>query len=110
MYPDDRVWNISSQAGLKIIRIGGNAFDANMPSRAMLIDWFNHIKAMGAEPMVQISRFDDAKTATELVSYFNLETGNQVIYWTIGNEPYCNKISFAAAADVASYIKPSPRL
>jgi hypothetical protein len=105
MYPDVRVWNIAGQAGLRIIRIGGNAYDRSMPSNSMLMDWVNHIKAMDAEPMIQVSRFDGAEAAANVVKYFNLETGNKVKYWNIGNEPYCNKATVAAAMDVASYIK-----
>jgi hypothetical protein len=105
LYPDDKVWDVSSKAGLRILRIGGNEFDKNMPPKTFLTDWVNRIKAMNAEPMVQISRYQDAKAAAELVNYFNIETGKKVTFWNIGNEPYCNKISLMAAANVASYIK-----
>jgi hypothetical protein len=105
LYPKDKVWDISSQAGLRIIRIGGNAFDENMPPKIFLTDWIDRIKAMNAEPMVQISRYMGAEGAAELVNYYNIETGNKVTYWNIGNEPFCNKISSTAASNVASYVK-----
>jgi hypothetical protein len=105
-YPDERVWNVAGQAGLRIIRIGGNAFDDNMPPKTFLMDWVTHIQAMGAEPMIQVSRYLGPEAAAELVKYFNLETGKKVIFWNIGNEPKCNQISETSAAEVASYIKP----
>jgi hypothetical protein len=106
MYPDLRVWRVSEQAGLKIVRIGGLAYDSNMPSNEMLTGWVNNIKALGAEPMIQVSRFSGAESAAAVVKYFNSETGNKVKYWNIGNEPYCNKVTATTAADVAAYIKP----
>jgi hypothetical protein len=106
MYPDGRVWSIAGQAGLRIIRIGGTAYDQNMPSTSMLTGWVENIKAMGAEPMIQVSRFGTAEAAAELVKFFNLETGNKVTYWNIGNEPYCNKVTPTTAGEVAKYIKP----
>ncbi len=106
MYPDSRVWSVSKQAGLRIVRIGGIAYDSNMPSNEMLTGWVNNIKVLGAEPMIQVSRFTSAEVAAEVVNYFNVETGNKVKYWNIGNEPYCNKITPTTAADVAAYIKP----
>src|SRR5512140_2627729 len=106
MYPDMRVWNIAGQAGLKIIRIGGIAYDQNMPPNTMLTEWVNNIKAMGAEPMIQVSRFNGPEVAAGVVKYFNLETKNRVKFWNIGNEPYCNKATSTTADEVAAYIKP----
>ena len=106
MYPDSRVWDISARAGLKIIRIGGIAFDQSMPSNEMLKAWVDNIKRLGAEPMVQISRSGGPEAAAAVVKYFNVDTKDPVRYWNIGNEPYCNKAAETTAADVAGYIKP----
>ncbi len=106
MYPDYRVWNIAAQAGLRIVRIGGIAFDKNMIPNNMLSDWVKQIKAMGAEAMIQVSRFDGPEAAAEVVRYFNIETGNTVRYWNIGNEPFCNHVTGESASQVAAYIKP----
>ncbi len=106
MYPDKRVWDVSAKAGLKIMRIGGIAFDQAMPSNEMLKAWVDNIKGLGAEPMIQVSRLSGAEAAAAVVKYFNVETKNPVRYWNIGNEPYCNKVTDSTAADVAGYIKP----
>jgi len=106
MYPDSRVWNISVKAGLKIMRIGGIAFDQSMPPNEMLRSWVDNIRKLGAEPMIQVSRFNGAEAAAAVVKYFNVEIKNPVRYWNIGNEPYCNKATDSTATDVAGYIKP----
>lgn len=106
MYPDARVWNIASQVGLRIIRIGGIAFDKNILPNNMLADYVAQIKAMGAAPMIQVSRFDGPDAAAAVVRYFNIETGDPVQYWNIGNEPFCGHITESSASEVAAYIKP----
>lgn len=106
MYPDTRVWKVSSRAGLKLIRIGGIAFDQSQPSKATLTGWINNIKALGAEPMLQVSRFKGPEAAASLVHYFNIEKKNQIKFWNIGNEPFCNKVTATTAEEVAAYIKP----
>jgi len=89
--PNDTVWNASRGAGLKIIRIGGGAPDHKMPSIEQLTEWVNRIKAMGAEPMIQVSQYQTASNAAEVVRYFNLTTSNRVTYWNIGNEPWLQR-------------------
>jgi hypothetical protein len=107
--PDDKIWNASRDAGLKIIRIGGAAYDHHMPSMEQLTEWVNHIKAMGAEPMIQISQYQSATNAAEVVRYFNLTTSNRVTYWNIGNEPWLQRNRpddhLALAKTVADYVK-----
>ena len=68
MYPDARIWGIASQAELRIVRIGGTASDQYMPPNEMLSGWVNAIKAMGAEPMIQVSHFNGAEAAAEVAS------------------------------------------
>jgi hypothetical protein len=106
MYPDTRVWDVSAKAGLKIMRIGGIAFDQAMPSNELLRSWVDNIKKLGAEPMIQVSRSGGAEAAAAVVRYFNEEIKNPVRYWNIGNEPYCNKATDSTAAEVAGYIRP----
>ncbi|PKN93850.1 MAG: hypothetical protein CVU44_08530 [Chloroflexi bacterium HGW-Chloroflexi-6] len=103
--PGDQVWNISAQAGLQLIRIGGNAYDDNMLPTTMLANWVKRIKAMDAEPMVQVSRFDGPEAAAEIVKYFNIDGDLKVKFWNIGNEPHCGEDSLESASDVAAYIK-----
>lgn len=106
MYPDARVWNVAAQVGLRLVRIGGIAFDKNMLPKNMLAGYVDQIKAMGAEAMIQVSRFDGPDVAADVVRYFNVDTGNTVKYWNIGNEPFCNKVTAESAVKVAAYIKP----
>lgn len=100
--PNDTVWNASRGAGLKIIRIGGGAPDHKMPSIEQLTEWVNRIKTMGAEPMIQVSQYQTASNAAEVVRYFNLTTSNRVTYWNIGNEPWLQR---GRAKDRAELIK-----
>ena len=103
--PSDQIWNTSAQAGLTIVRIGGIEYDNNFPSNAQLTTWVNKIKALGAEPMIQISRFASPAAAADVVRYFNVTTGNKVKFWNIGNEPHCGQDNLGSAADVAAYVK-----
>jgi len=105
-YPDPTVWEAAGKAGLKILRIGGNGWQANLPGNDVLTDWIDHIKAMGAEPMLQVPSQATPDEAAGLVRYFNLETRNTVKFWNIGNETHCNNDGEASAAEIAGYVKP----
>ncbi|MFC4146220.1 discoidin domain-containing protein [Micromonospora mangrovi] len=87
-YPSDKVWKASRGAGLKIVRIGGHDYDEKMPSNAQLETWVKQIKAMGAEPMIQVSKHRSPEDAANVVRYFNSKGGNYVKYWNIGNETW----------------------
>ena len=87
------------------MRIGGIAYDENLPSTSQLTTWVNRIKGLGAQPMIQVSRFDGPAAAAALVKHFNVDTGNRVTFWNIGNEPHCGQNTVAAAQDVARFIK-----
>ena len=105
--PSPAVFQASAGAGLKLVRIGGNAY-RDMPSTAQLETWVNEIKAIGAEPMIQVTGTDPV-AAADLVRYFNVTTHNTVKYWNIGNEPWCNSGQpsdlDALAQTVARYVK-----
>ena len=108
-YPDAAALQITSKAGLKIVRIGGSELDSNMPSNAQLTTWVNQIKAMGAEPLIQVSQYRSAADAAAVVKYLNFTINNPVKYWSIGNEPLCqngrpdDRVALAKA--VAGYVK-----
>ncbi len=107
--PDANVWNAVKPAGLKIVRIGGAAYDKSQPSNAQLATWVNNIKAMGAEPLIQVSQYRTAQEAADTVRYFNVTTGNKVKYWNIGNEPWLqrNKPAISTMGPIiAGYVKP----
>jgi hypothetical protein len=108
--PSDAVWAVHATAGHKIMRIGGHAYDTNVPTKEQLTIWVNKIKAMGAEPLIQVSQYQSAAAAADLVRYFNVETKNTVKFWGIGNEPWLQAGKPAMntmPAKIAGYIKPA---
>ena len=107
--PSDEVWRVSSEAGIQIVRIGGGAYDGSMPSNDQLMQWCRHIRAMDAEPMIQVSQYLSAKQAADIVRYFNVDKAMDIKFWNIGNEtwlregrPDIKKVP----AIVAKYVKP----
>ncbi len=86
----DEVWNLTAESGVTSIRIGGNGYNNDMPSNAILLDWVTRIQAMGAEPIMQVSQLESAAAAAALVQYFNVDlaSGKAIKYWNIGNEPW----------------------
>jgi len=108
--PSDAVWAVHATAGHKIMRIGGHAYDDAMPSKEQLTIWVNKIKAMGAEPLIQVSQYQSAEAAAALVRYFNVETKNTVRFWGIGNEPWlqAGKPDMGTMPGrIAGYVKPA---
>src|SRR5680860_152988 len=62
-----------------------------MPSNETLLDWVKKIQALGAEPILQVSQYQAAEAAADLVRFFNIEKPDGVApikYWNIGNEPW----------------------
>ncbi|WP_242156325.1 hypothetical protein [Aestuariivivens sediminis] len=105
----DQVWDLTADAGMQSIRIGGNGYNDDMPSNAILTDWVKRIQAMGAEPIMQVSQKDPASEAAALVKLFNVDliTGKPITYWNIGNEPWLefNSTPTAVAGLVEPYFK-----
>ncbi len=88
--PSDEVWKLTQECGVKTIRIGGHAYDKNLPSNETLLDWVKRIQAMGAEPVLQVSKYQPADAAN-LVKFFNVDKHEGIApikYWNIGNEPW----------------------
>lgn len=88
---DTKVWDLTRDCGVKTIRIGGHAYDKNMPSDETLLDWVKKIQAMGAEPVMQVSQYQPAEAAARIVKFFNVEKHegiSPIKYWSIGNEPW----------------------
>jgi hypothetical protein len=87
----EQVWKLTSECGVKTIRIGGHAYDKKMPSNETLLEWVKKIQAMGAEPVLQVSKYEPAGVAAALVKLFNIEKHEGIApvkYWNIGNEPW----------------------
>lgn len=89
--PSEQVWDMTKECGVKTIRIGGASYDRRMPSNETLLDWVKKIQALGAEPILQVSQYQPAEAAADLVRFFNVEKPDGVApikYWNIGNEPW----------------------
>lgn len=104
--PTEKTWEATAQADLRIVRIGGIAFDDNVPGDVLLDAWVREIRDMGAEPLIQVSRYDTPEEAARLVAHFNEGTEESVTYWSIGNEPFCGDATAQTAVEVAAYVKP----
>ena len=107
----DEVWKLTEESGVTSIRIGGHAYDKQMPSNEQLIDWVKKIQSIGAEPILQVSQYAPPSDAKALVKLFNVDlvTGKAIKYWNIGNEPWLqnNKPAFSElGAMVETYFKP----
>lgn len=110
--PTDQVWNLTAQSGVTSIRIGGHAYDKKMPTKSELLDWVKRIQAIGAEPIMQVSQYDSAAAAADLVKYFNVDlaSGKAIKYWSIGNEPWLQNGKpnlSTVGATVEAYFKPT---
>jgi hypothetical protein len=109
--PTDQVWDLTAQSGVTSIRIGGHSYDKKTPSKVELLNWVKRIQAMGAEPIMQVSQYDSAAAAVDLVHYFNVDlaSGKPIKYWNIGNEPWLQNGKPALStvgAMVEAYFKP----
>jgi hypothetical protein len=89
--PSELVWSLTRECGVKTVRIGGNAYDRNLPSNETLLNWVKHIQAIGAEPIMQVSQYKSPEAAANLVKFFNIEKHEGITpikFWNIGNEPW----------------------
>jgi len=109
---DEKVWDLTKDCGVKTIRIGGHAYDKHLPSNETLLEWVRKIQAMGAEPVLQVSKYEPAEVAADLVRFFNVEKHAGIApikYWNIGNEPWLQADRPAQSvmgALVEEYFKP----
>jgi hypothetical protein len=110
--PSSTVWNLTKACGVQMIRIGGAEYDKNMPSNATILSWVKNIRAIGAEPIIQVSQYKSAALAASLVKYLNVDKSGEIApvkYWNIGNEPWLQAnrpATSSMAAFVAKYFKP----
>jgi hypothetical protein len=102
----DRVWGRMKDARFRIIRIGGISNNDKTPSAADHARWIDSIRSIGAEPLVQVSSIDPAKTAADLVRALNIDRKYAIRFWSIGNEPTCvEKTTPAKLAAIQSNTK-----
>lgn len=102
-YIEDYLWPKVQASGVKIVRIGGNGYDQKLPGLDTLTAWIKSIKAIGAEPMLQVSKYESAEKAAAVVRYFNIDKDLYVKYWAIGNEPFI--IHHVPIPEISAYIK-----
>jgi len=72
-------------AGFQLIRIGG--FGANSYSNANFVTYIDLIRAMGAEPIVQVAEAKTTQQVIDMITYINVTMKRNVKFWAIGNEP-----------------------
>lgn len=102
-YIQEHLWSAVEQSGVKMVRIGGNGYDQKLPGLDTLEMWVRSIKEIGAEPMIQVSKYESSEKAAEVVKYFNQEKDLRVTYWAVGNEPYL--IHHWTIPEISDYIK-----
>ncbi len=88
--PPDSAYPIIGTSGVKMIRIGGKAYDDTPLSDANLLRQVDNIRSIGAEPLIQVSRHKGAAVAAATVTYLNVTHSRGVKFWSIGNEPDLN--------------------
>ncbi|MCU0792872.1 MAG: hypothetical protein MUE42_08495 [Opitutaceae bacterium] len=103
--PSASVMTLAGQAGIRLIRIGGANFDGGMPSNAALLTWVDRIRAIGAEPVIQVSQYRSAAEAASAVTHLNLTHGRNVRYWSIGNEPWLQRGQTTPVDEIAAIIE-----
>jgi hypothetical protein len=119
--PSDQVWNLTAEAKLGSLRIGGNSYDRNVRSNAELLSYVKRIQQMKAQVIMQVPQGGPEADytlqqaidkAVALVTYFNKQntTTSPITYWSIGNEPwlyYNQKYGPTAIAPIVeAYFKP----
>jgi hypothetical protein len=102
-YIEASLWPVVQESGVKMIRIGGNGYDQKLPGFDTLTMWVKSIKAIGAEPMMQVSKYESAEKAASVVKHFNVDNDLRIKYWVIGNEPYL--IHKVPIKEISEYIK-----
>lgn len=102
----DKLWGKIKDCGIKFIRVGGSAYDGNLPTNAQFIALVDSIRKIGGEPLLQVpynnGGFSET-TAANIVRYVNVTMGRNVKYWSISNET--NLYTSYTPTLVATYFK-----
>jgi hypothetical protein len=81
------LWPRVTASGVRLVRIGGNAYEHEFPEEKRLVAMIAAVREAGAEPLLQVpSRFTAAE-AEGLVRRLNASPATRVRFWSIGNEP-----------------------
>lgn len=97
------LWPKVEEAGIKMVRIGGNGYENRFPDRPTLTAMIDSIRAIGAEPFLQVPRKFTEKQVTDLVNDFKFQNGKGIRFYSIGNEPLLQNRS--TIPEVYAYIK-----
>lgn len=84
------LWPKVEASGIKMVRIGGIGYENNFPSKDKLAAMVDSIRAIGAEPLVQVPRDISEEHVSKLISDFKYINGKGIHFYSIGNEPICN--------------------
>lgn len=109
---DPGVFPMTKDAGVRIIRFGGEAADQNRPTNHQYIKFIDSTRMYGMEPIIQLpydAGYYNADTAAEIVNYLNNIAHRNIRYFIIGNEPdrkLPNGYNYLFASQIAGYIKP----
>lgn len=104
------LWPQVKDSGVKLVRIGGNAYNVSPPSLARFTAMVDSVQAIGAEPLLQVPESFTAEQATALVKHFNAPGRKPVRYWSVGNEPMLNdRLTLAQAHANLTRILPALR-
>ena len=102
----DNLWHYVTDCNLKLIRIGGIAYDEYFTSNYQIISLIDSIRSIGAEPLIQVSYNDGmytANQAAQMVNYVNNTMNRNIKYWSIANEPV---LGYSASSDeISTYFK-----
>jgi hypothetical protein len=85
------LWPKVQESGVTLVRIGGNGYEREFPSRTKLNAMVDAIKGIGAEPLLQLPRQFSELQTEELVKYYTRGNKRHITYWSIGNEPMLHK-------------------
>ncbi len=96
------LWPKVKESGVQLIRIGGNAYNIQPPSRVRWTAMVDSVQAIGAEPLLQVPASFTAAQAADLVAHFNGPGRTPIRYWSIGNEPMLHDAT--PLSDVHAYL------
>lgn len=104
--PPAAVWSQTRDAKVRLIRIGGHAYDQKPPAEDTLVAWVRKIRSIGAEPVIQVSQYQSPEKAAAWVTFFNRRraAGAPVRFWNIGNEPWLQNGRPADLAGMAKHV------
>ena len=85
------LWPQVTASGVRLVRIGGNAYEHDFPEEKRLVAMIAAVRAAGAEPLLQVPSRSSAAEAAALVLRLNASPATRVRFWSIGNEPLLRK-------------------